>query len=103
MFVSKRDDGIHSQVWFSHVDEDGVAGKPFVLPQKDPGFYQTYMYNYNRPEFIRGKVALNPRKVFALAKEGADTTGFNMAASISAATGATAPAEEKQSVFFYND
>jgi len=103
MFVSKRDDGIHSQVWFSHVDEDGSAGKPFVLPQKDPGFYRTYMYNYNRPEFITGKVDLTPRKVFALAKEGADTTRFNMAASISAATGATAAAEEKQSVFYHHD
>lgn len=103
MFVSKRGDGIHSQVWFSHVDEHGKTGKPFLLPQKAPDFYRDYMYNYNRPEFITGKVDVNPRQVFAIASEGADSTGFNMAASISAATGATAPAKEKESVFYHHD
>jgi Tol biopolymer transport system component len=103
MFVSKRDDAIHSQVWFSHVDKNGVAGRPFVLPQKHPDFYDEYVYNYNRPEFISGKVDLNPRKVFALVKEGIDTTGFNMAASISAASGATAPVENKEDIFYHHD
>ncbi len=91
MFVSKRDDGILSQVWFSHIDENGRAGKPFVLPQRKPEFYKDYMYNYNRPEFISGKVGLNPRKVFSVVRKKARSTSFNEAGSVSLSTGATVP------------
>jgi hypothetical protein len=94
MFVSKRDDEVHSQPWFTYVDASGKCSKPFVLPQKDPDFYKEYMYNYNRPEFITGKVPLNPRKIFALVKEEAGSTGFNETGSVSITTGATAPMTE---------
>jgi hypothetical protein len=103
MFVSKRDDGILSEVWFSHVDENGIAAKPFVLPQRHPDFYEEYLYNYNRPEFISGKVELNPRKVFALAKKGAESSGFNMDASVSLSTGATVPADRQEGEFYHHD
>ena len=103
MFVSKRGDKILSQVWFSHIDDNGNAGKPFVLPQRDPGFYDTYLYNYNRPEFISGKVDLNPRKVFSYAKRKADSSAFDMEASISLATGATVPATDQEGVFYHHD
>jgi dipeptidyl aminopeptidase/acylaminoacyl peptidase len=94
MFVSKRDDGIFSKVWFSHIDEKGIAGKPFPMPQKEPDFYEDYLYNYNRPEFISGKVKWNPRKLFAIARKGAESSSFNKDASISISSGATVPAEE---------
>jgi hypothetical protein len=103
MFVSKRDDGILSQVWFSHIDQKGNAGKPFVLPQKDPEFYKEYMYNYNRPEFISGKVSLNPRKVFSIARNKAKASSFNEAESVSLSTGATIPAREQEDEFYHHD
>ncbi|MBN2697491.1 MAG: PD40 domain-containing protein [Bacteroidales bacterium] len=103
MFVSKRDDGIMSQVWFSHIDENGMAGKPFVLPQKNPDFYEDYIYNFNRPEFISGKVSLNPRRVFAIVKQSAETSSFNKAASVSLSSGATIPADKKESTFYHHE
>jgi len=103
MFVSKRDDGVLSQVWFSHIDDKGIAGKPFVLPQKNPDFYKNYMYNYNRPEFISAKVSMNPRKVFAIAKKGAKSSTFNGAESVSLSTGATAPASKDEGQFYRHD
>lgn len=103
MFVSKRDDGVLSQVWFSHIDKDGKAGKPFVLPQKNPEFYKDYMYNYNRPEFIGAKVSLNPRKIFSIAKKGAKASTFNGAESVSLSTGATAPASKEDGQFYRHD
>lgn len=93
MFVSKRDDGLFSEVWFSYIDADGKAGKPFVMPQRDPGFYKDYLYNYNRPEFISGEVDWNPRKVFSVAKAGAEPSSFNSEASVSVSTGATTVAD----------
>ncbi len=89
MFVSKREDGIFSQVWFSHIDENGIAAKPFVLPQKNPDFYEDYLFNYNRPEFISGKVKWNPKKLFAIARNGAESSSFNEASSVSISSGAT--------------
>ncbi len=89
MFVSKRDEGRFSQVWFSHIDENGIAGKAFVMPQKDLDFYKDYLYNYNRPEFISGKVKRNPRKFFSYAKTKPVPSTFNEASSVSISSGAT--------------
>ena len=96
MFVSKREDGDLSQLWFSHIDENGNSSKPFVLPQKDPNFYDDYLFNYNRPEFITGKVSLHPRKIFSFAKSGTKETFFNDDESVSLTTGATVMSPEEE-------
>ena len=49
-FVSKRRDGLLSHIYFSYFDEDGKAHKPFILPQKDPRYYDSCARTYNRPE-----------------------------------------------------
>lgn len=51
-FASKRRDGVFGRVYFSYVDETGHAHKPFVLPQKDPTFYDRFIKNYNVPELV---------------------------------------------------
>ncbi len=96
MFVSKRDDGHFSQVWFSHIDEKGRAGKPFVMPQKNPDFYKDYLYNYNRPEFISGKVEWTPRRLLTIAKTKPEPSSFNEASSVTISTGATMPANPQE-------
>ena len=42
----------------AHLDENGVPGKPFLLPQKDPRYNLWRAKSYNVPEFIDGKVEL---------------------------------------------
>ena len=103
MFVSKRDDGIFSKVWFSYIDEKGIAGKAFPMPQKKPDFYDDYLYNFNRPEFISGKVKWNPRKIFAIARKGPESSSFNAGTSVTISSGATMPAspEEKSGDEFH--
>lgn len=63
MFVSKRCDNMFSKPYFCHVDENGETTKAFVLPQKDPEFYNTYVLNFNRPEFVDGKIKLKPETI----------------------------------------
>jgi len=63
VFASKRLDNVFGKPFFSYVDEDGKARKPFVLPQKDPTFYDSYLCNYNAPEFITGPVTI-PEEAF---------------------------------------
>lgn len=59
VFSSKRDDGIHTRLYFCHVDTNGNASKPFVLPQEDPEFYSTDLLLYNVPEFVNAKVTVS--------------------------------------------
>ena len=56
VFSSKRMDGLFTRPYFSYFDKDGKASKPFVLPQKDPEFYNSFLKNYNIPELITGAV-----------------------------------------------
>ncbi|MBQ7422084.1 MAG: PD40 domain-containing protein [Prevotella sp.] len=56
VFASKRDDGLYGTPYFSYVDRQGRACKPFVLPQKDPEKYENTLKSFNVPEFSRGPV-----------------------------------------------
>jgi hypothetical protein len=68
VFSSRRLDGLFTRPFFSYFDSAGMAHKPFILPQKDPSFYKTFLKSYNVPELITTKVKLNPRKLSRLNK-----------------------------------
>ncbi len=61
VFSSRRVDGLFTRPFFAYFDTNGRAYKPFLLPQKDPEFYQTFLRTYNVPELVTSKVELNPR------------------------------------------
>lgn len=63
VFSSRRSDGLFTRPWLAYFGEDAETGKPFILPQKDPQFYKTFLKSYNVPEFVINKVQLNPREV----------------------------------------
>ena len=64
VFSSRRDDGLFTKPYFTHVDADGNATKPFLLPQKDPeSYYKRLMRSYNLPAFTTGKVHVGKRKL----------------------------------------
>ncbi len=57
VFSSKRLDGLWARPYFAAFDpETGEAGKPFLLPQKDPRFYDTFTYTFNLPELIKAPI-----------------------------------------------
>jgi len=56
VFSSRRIDGLYTRPHFAYINDEGQAEKPFLLPQKDVDFYHRFMYSYNIPEFIKGKV-----------------------------------------------
>ena len=43
--------------------EDGKPGKPFLLPQKNPDFYDYQLYSFNIPELITGEIEVSPYKI----------------------------------------
>ncbi len=56
VFNSKRMNGRFSSLWFSYRDSAGVVHSPFVLPQRDPSFYESSIIAYNIPEFITSRI-----------------------------------------------
>jgi hypothetical protein len=63
VFGSKRDDGLFAKPYFSYVDQAGEAHKPFLLPQADPTFYDSFIKTYNVPQFITGPVRVTQRQL----------------------------------------
>ncbi|MGQ9620243.1 MAG: DUF6057 family protein [Bacteroidales bacterium] len=61
IFGSRRSDGLYTRLWLSYFSQSGETGKPFIMPQKNPDHYDTFLKSYNRPEFVTSKVKLNPR------------------------------------------
>jgi hypothetical protein len=51
-FSSKRDSGAFTRIYISYVDESGNAHKPFLLPRKDPTFYDSCLWTYSVPELV---------------------------------------------------
>ena len=63
VFSSKRLDGLFARPFFSYVDEQGRFYKPFLLPQQDPAFYESYLKTFNVPELIRGPITVEEREL----------------------------------------
>ncbi len=64
IFASRRDDGLFTRLWIAYFSSDRQFGKPFTLPQKNPEHNESFLKSYNRPELIRTKLDLHPRKLF---------------------------------------
>ncbi len=62
MFSSKREDNLYSRPYFTYVDSNGISSKPFLLPQRDPAFYLTFLKSYNVPEFAQTPAAISAAK-----------------------------------------
>ncbi|MBN1782779.1 PD40 domain-containing protein [bacterium] len=63
VFSSKRRNGLLARPYFCHIDANGNISKPFVLPQKDPQFYDQFLKTYNVPEFARVPEQVSPQKI----------------------------------------
>ncbi|MCC7176431.1 MAG: PD40 domain-containing protein [Bryobacterales bacterium] len=62
-FTSKREGGVLGRIYFSYFDRNGEAHRPFVMPQKDPSFYESCTMTFNLPELIIAPVPLSPSRL----------------------------------------
>jgi hypothetical protein len=62
-FSSKRIDGVFTRTYLAHVDEQGHVAKPFILPQRDPAFYDSFLKTYSVPEFVTAPVQTTPAEL----------------------------------------
>lgn len=56
VFSSRRDDGLYTRPYITHMDHKGNFTKPFLLPQRDAAYYDRLMKSFNIPELIISKV-----------------------------------------------
>jgi hypothetical protein len=59
-FSSRKYAGPFTRTYFTYIDESGVAHKPFILPQKDPRYYDSLLQTYSVPELITEPVRVSP-------------------------------------------
>lgn len=65
LFTSRRDNGLYTQLYFSHIDKNGKASKPFRLPQKNPKEYDIESVNsFNTPDFAKYPIDLIRREIY---------------------------------------
>lgn len=62
VFSSRRANGLYTRPYLVYMDAEGKPSKPFVLPQRTPGFYEELPLSYNLPEFIVEEVELDARE-----------------------------------------
>ena len=58
VFASRRLDNRYARMFIAHVSPEGVCGKPFLLPQRNPEHNMWRMKSYNIPELVKGEVKL---------------------------------------------
>ncbi|HEX7510270.1 MAG TPA: hypothetical protein VF335_03145, partial [Chitinivibrionales bacterium] len=68
LFSSKRGGGIFTRLYISYIDSAGNAGKPFVLPQRDPFFYDSFIQCYNVAELSVSPVRFSERRLLSAIK-----------------------------------
>ncbi len=76
LFSSRRDDGSYTRPYIAYFGKDGKAGKPFLLPQKDPGQNLRLFKSYNIPEFMVRPVAFDHHRLMQVAKVDAMPAAF---------------------------
>ena len=69
VFASKRGDGMFGKPYFSHIEEDGTVTRPFLLPQKDPHFYDKMLRSFNVPDLGNAPVRFDAREIGRILKE----------------------------------
>jgi len=63
VFSSRRRDGLFMDAWIGYVDEKGAPHKPFLLPQKDPDFYDSFLFSFNVPELLNEPFEISPYQI----------------------------------------
>lgn len=62
LFCSRRFNNQNNLLYIAHFGADGKAGKPFLLPQRNPReYYRRLIHSYNVPDFTAGRVELDVR------------------------------------------
>ncbi|MBN1127573.1 MAG: PD40 domain-containing protein [Chitinispirillaceae bacterium] len=69
VFNSRRRDGMCGAPYFAYVDSAGNVMKPFLLPQRDPAFYDSHLKSFNVPVLTKEPVPATWRELSRVAAD----------------------------------
>ena len=95
VFISRRDDGNFSRLYFTYYDHKGRTHKAFELPQADPDFYTYFTRCYNVPEFMKEPVSVSAQTLAGAARKDAKQATYK---SNGKGKGSVRPAKEAKHV-----
>jgi hypothetical protein len=75
-FQQPRTDGLYP-VLISY-GQNGNFSKPFMIPQKDPDYYEESLKSFNVPEFITGKITIDGRSMLKSIASPAKNVNFEI-------------------------
>jgi len=78
IFSSRRIDGLYTRPFITYAEENGSFSKPFMVPQKDPDFYEEFLRSFNVPEFVKGKVRADGRSMLKAIGSKAKDVNFEL-------------------------
>jgi len=78
VFSSKRVDGLYTRPYIAWIDDNGEASKPFLLPQRNPDYYDFSLRSFNVPELVTGRVKANGRNMARAIKSEAVNVRFQI-------------------------
>ncbi|MBN2314979.1 MAG: PD40 domain-containing protein [Sedimentisphaerales bacterium] len=67
-FSSKRQGGSLTRTYLSYVDTAGKVHKPFVLPQKDPDYYDSLIETFSVPELTEDRIKVSTALLAQMAR-----------------------------------
>ncbi|MBD3322266.1 MAG: hypothetical protein GF350_14295, partial [Chitinivibrionales bacterium] len=85
-FSAKWHDGQILRTYFSYIDSAGKARKAFLLPRKDPGYYESNIWMYHLPELVSNAVPVSETELLqavraSKTRESEAVTGATLKAS----------------------
>ena len=72
-FSSKRGNGTFTRSYLAYVDREGKVHKPFVVPQKDPTYYDSCLWTYSVPELVTERVKITKEKLGRVVRSSQET------------------------------
>ena len=78
VFSSRRTDGLYTRPFIAYSDSDGNFAKPFMVPQRDPDYYDESLRSFNVPEFVTGKVTRDGRAMIKSIGSTAKNVNFEL-------------------------
>lgn len=64
LFTSRRGNGLYTRIYFSSIDDNGKATKPFLLPQRNPKQYERRLLDsFNTPDFSARRIETDARTI----------------------------------------
>ena len=70
VFSSRRQNGLYTAPFMAYISPEGEVGKPFLLPQSSPDYYDIVLHSFNIPELVKSELRIDRAELVRISKYG---------------------------------